>query len=170
MPTEFSYEHVFRAPAAQVVLAAYFDPDHLAAQDALAGLIDRTVIDANEDEAVRTCSWRVTVAQVLPIYARPFVSGGRLRYVEAMVWRKADDQIDVTITPEILGGRVHIASRYELSDLGPQQVRRRYRGTVTANIKLLSAKIERGILAEIDRGIAMMTDCTQRWLQGAYPT
>ena len=57
--TEFSYETVFDASSRTNVLAAYFDPDHLAAQDRVAELCDRTVVESHEDDGTRSCTWRV---------------------------------------------------------------------------------------------------------------
>lgn len=165
MPTSFNYETVFEAPSKTFVLAAYFDPDHLAAQDKVGDLCDRVVVEAFEDDAVRKCTWRVRANKSLPLYVKPFVEGGQLWYVEAMTWRKADDEIDLTITPQILGGRVHVDAVYALSDAGPNQVRRRYRGTITVKVKLIAGKIERGIANEIDKGMPIMTECTRTWLK-----
>jgi hypothetical protein len=81
-----------------------------------------------------------------------------------MTWRKADNEIDMTIVPQILGGRVKIAAVYQLAQIGEGQVRRRYKGTITVDVRLISSKIEKGILAEIEKGMPMMTECTQRWL------
>src|SRR5678815_3726011 len=111
--TEFSYETVFEASSKTVVLASYFDPDHLAAQDKVAELCDRRVVEAHEDDRLRSCTWRVRAAKPLPLFVRPFVDGGHLRYLEAMTWRKADDEIDMTIQPEMLGGRIQIAAVYQ---------------------------------------------------------
>lgn len=162
--TEFRFEHVFRAPSVATVLAAYFDPDHLATQDELGELADRTVVESEEDGARLRTSWRVAAKHALPLYARPFVAGGRLRYVETMTWRRADDAIDLIIQPELLGGRVQIAAEYRLSQAGEGQVLRRYAGTISVNIRLLSGKIERAILEKIEQGMPAMAACTQGWL------
>jgi len=164
MSTAFSYEHVFRAPSTTRILAAYFDPDHLATQDKLAELGDRTVVESEETDAIRKCTWRVQALKPLPLFVRPFVSGGRLRYLEAMTWRRADDAIDLIVTPEILGGRVSITATYELSKVGDGQIRRHYHGTINVNVRLLSGKIERGILEKFEESMPMMTQCTQGWL------
>jgi hypothetical protein len=168
MPTEFSYEHVFRAPSTSTILAAYFDPDHLATQDKLAELVDRTVTEDHDDGNIRKTTWRVTAAKPLPAFVRPFVKGGRLSYFEAMTWRRKDDACDLTVTPDILNGRVQISAIYQLKQLGENQIHRRYSGKVTVNIMLLSGKIERGIVAEFEKSMAMMSDCTQKWLD-AHP-
>lgn len=170
MSTPFSFETIFRAPSVQAVLEAYFDPDHLAAQDAVAKLTDRTVVEERQDDRHRFCTWSVRALTQLPLYARPFVEGGRLAYLETMTWRKPDDEIDLTIKPQILGGRVQIAAVYKLTAAGDGQVKRRYGGTISVDVKLISGKIERGILTEIENGMPTMRDCTQAWLLRKYPT
>jgi len=162
--TEFSFEHVFRAPSAAVVLAAYFDPDHLATQDELAGLVERTVSESTDDGARLCTSWRVAAREQLPLFMRPFVAGGRLRYVETMTWRRADDAIDLLVQPDVLGGRVQIAAEYRLTRVGEGQVLRRYRGTISVAVKLVSGRIERAIAERIEREMPAMAACTQGWL------
>lgn len=164
MTTGFSFEHVFRAPSTATILAAYFDPDHLATQDKLAELGDRVVVETREDGQTLRCTWRVAAAKPLPLFVRPFVAGGRVRYLEAMTWRKADDAIDLTVVPEILGGRVQIAALYQLSKVGEGQILRRYHGTVTVNVSLLSSRIERAIVSEMEKTMPLMADCTQGWM------
>ena len=166
--TEFSFENVFRAPSVELVLASYFEPDHLAAQDALAELGDREVLEAEDDGAIRRCTWRVSALKPLPLYARPFVAGGRLRYLETMVLRRADQAIDLTVKPDILRGRIQIAAVYELTQIGDHQIRRRYGGTITADIPLLGGRIERGILAEFVHQMPVMSQCTYDWLVKTY--
>jgi hypothetical protein len=110
--------------------------------------------------------WTVRSGASLPLYVRAFVEGGRLVFREQMTWRKRDGEIDMTITPQILGGRVQIAGLYTLTKLGDRSVRRVYKGTITAAVKLLSGKIERGILEEIAKGMPAMAEVTQTWLGG----
>ena len=164
MPTPFKFENVFRAPSVADVLAAYFDPDHLATQDKVAELTDRVVTEQIEGEGTLKCTWKVGSLRSLPIFVRPFVSGGRLSYLETMTWRRADDAIDLSVVPQILKGRVKIEAVYKLSMAGEGQVLRSYAGSVIADITLLSGKIERGILAAFEKEMPAMTKCTQDWL------
>jgi hypothetical protein len=107
----------------------------------------------------------VTSLRQLPVIARPFVSkGGRLTFVEMMSWNKATNAIEMSVTPEILGGRVSITGAYELSQIGEGQVRRIYRGTINASITLVGGKIERGILETFTENMPAMAACTQSWL------
>jgi hypothetical protein len=164
MATQFAFENIFRAPSVSAVLAAYFDDDHLATQDKLAELVDRVVVERTDTPEKLFCTWRVGSARSLPIFVRPFVSGGRLTYLETMTWRRADDAIDLSVVPQILNGRVKIEAVYQLSKAGENQVRRRYAGSVGVDIRLLSGKIERGILAAFEKEMPVMTKCTQDWL------
>ena len=56
---------------------------------------------------------------------------------------------------------------YQLSQVGEGQVRRIYKGTISANIRLLSGKIERGILDAFEQSMPKMAACTQGWLDRA---
>jgi hypothetical protein len=163
MPTPFKFENVFRAPSVEAVLAAYFDPDHLASQDKLAELVDREVTENIDGPDTRKTTWKVGSSRSLPVFVRPFI-GSRLSYLETMTWRKKDDAIDLTVVPQILNGRVSIEAVYQLSKVGDGQVLRRYAGSVTVNITLLSGKIEKGILAAFEKEMPVMTKCTQDWL------
>ncbi len=169
MATEFSYEHVFRATSPTAVIASYFEPGHLAAQDKVAELVERAVIEDVDDGAIRRAAWHVRAAKPLPLFVRPFVSGGRLAYREEMTWRRADDAVDLTVTPELLGGRVSITAVYQLTRVGEMQVKRRYAGSINVKISLVSGKVERGILAEFEKSMAAMAQVTQTWLE-AHPT
>jgi hypothetical protein len=166
MPTDFSFERVFRAPSVEAVLAAYFDAEHLAAQDKVGDLHDRKVVESKEDAETKHMVWTVRAGTALPVYVRPFVEGGRLVFREQMTWRKRDNEIDMTITPQILGGRVQIAGLYKLAMIGDGQVKRVYKGTITAALTLVGSKVERGILEEITKGMPAMAEVTQTWLAG----
>jgi hypothetical protein len=166
MSTEFTFETVFEAPGltADAIGAAYFDPDHLAAQDVVGQLGERAITEDRDDDKVRFTRWSVRSLRPLPALVKPFVAGGRLEYIETMTWRKADREIDMTIVPQIAGGRVQIAAVYTFTQVGEGKVRRRYKGTIQVNVTLLSGKIERAILSEIEKGMPAMANCTQTWL------
>lgn len=164
MPTEFDFTYVFNAPSTETVMRAYFDPDHLAAQDKVAELVDRKVLEEHEDDQVKTMTWLVRSTRSLPFFVRAFVEGGKLSFKEYQRWRKADDEIEMTVTPQIAGGRVQIAGVYKLEKIGEGKIHRRYKGAITANASIVSGKIERGILEEFTKGVPGMADCTQKWL------
>lgn len=169
MSTPFDFEFVFTASSVEAIVRAYFDADHLAAQDKVGDLVERRVTDSTEDADHKWCAWHVRANRALPGFVKPFVEGGRLAFVETMKWRKRDSQVDMTIVPQIAGGRVQIAGTYTLTPKGEGKVHRRYKGTISAGIPLLGGKIERGILEEFTKGISAMANCTQDWL-AKHPT
>ena len=164
MSTAFKFEHIFRASSPSVILASYFDPGALAAQDLVGGLVDRTVVESVDDGVTWKCIWRVTSTQPIPFVARALVSGGRLQFLEQLTWCRNNHSADLVVTPQILGGRIEFTGRYDLELVAPSQVRRRYSGNVSANIALLSGKIERGIVAEFEKSMPAMSASTQSWL------
>lgn len=169
MSTAFSFETLFVAPSASAVLASYFEPDLMAMQDEVGQLTERKAVDDTDGETERKGSWTVRSTRPLPVFARPFVEGGRLAYVEKMTWRKRDNEIDLSVVPQILGGRVSISGVYQLTEAGDWQVRRRYSGHISVDIRFVGGKIERGILEAIEEGMPRMRDCTQSWLTAKYP-
>lgn len=166
MATEFQFEHVFHVPSMTTLLMAYFDPGHKAKQDQLAELTDREVVESRDDEVGRAITWRVAHAKPLPLFVRPFAATGRLRFVESITWHRGANSIDLTVTPEVLGGRVTIHATYTLTPQGPGEIRRRYAGAVSANLRLIGGRVERGIIATFEREMPRMTACTQSWLDG----
>ena len=167
--TQFSFEYMFRAAETATVLAAYFDLDHLTTQDRMVGLMDRRIVSSTDDGTRLRTSWRVAVAEQLPLFVRPFVAGGRLSYVETMTWRRDDDAIDVLVQPEVLGGFVQITGEYHLTKVDERKILGRYRVDVSVAIRLLSEPIARSIAERIRREMPAMTACTQRWLDRPRP-
>jgi uncharacterized protein DUF2505 len=162
MATSFCFEHVFRAPSVAAVFAAYFDPAHQRVQDRELDIIERAVLEFtdSEDELVRVC--RVVPRRQLPLFLRPFIPG-QLHYVERARWRKRDQEIDLEVAPSLLKGRATISGVYRLSQLPDGGVHRRYAGTVSVDVALLSSKIERTIIGEFERSMNVAAECSQGW-------
>jgi hypothetical protein len=164
MSTEFRFEHVFRAPSPAEVVRAYFDAEHLAIQDKVAGLLERTVIQQHEDDTFKEMTWSVRSSRQLPFFVKPLVEGGRLAFHEWQKWKKGSNEVEMSVTPQILGGRVKIAGSYLLTPRGEGEVHRLYKGAITADVRLIGGKVERGILEEFTKGVPSMAACTQQWL------
>jgi Protein of unknown function (DUF2505) len=170
MATQFSFDHVFHAPSIAAVFAAYFDPTQLQLQDRRLDIIEREVLEFVDDGATvrRTC--KVVPRRQLPAIVRPFVQGP-LHYVESVVWRRRDHEIDIAIWPSLLRrssqGKPTITALYRLSQLPDGSIQRRYSGTVSVDLALLSSRIERGIVAEFERSMPLAAASTQAFLDGA---
>jgi len=172
MPTQFCFEHVFRAPSVAAVFAAYFDPANVLHQDQMLDIVERSVLELVDDGTTlrRTC--KVVPRRQLPAIIRPFVSYP-LHYLETATWHRRDDQIDVEIRPSILKGlkgpkgkddKPAITAMYRLSRLSDGAIHRRYEGVVSVDIALLATRIERGIVAEFERSVPVAVACTQAFL------
>jgi hypothetical protein len=159
----FCFEHTFRAPSKAAVFAAYFHPEVVRLQDQRLDVIERELLELEDtgDAIRRVC--RVYPRRKLPAILRPLLPG-RLHYTEVVRWRKRDDEIDIETTPSILSGRATVAARYRVTDLAPGQIHRRYEGSVSVDVALLSSRIERGIVAEYERSLPISAACTQAWL------
>jgi hypothetical protein len=161
MPTQFHFEHEFRAPSPAAVFAAYFENDRLS------GITRRDHLE-REDTAERlTTLTRAWPERQLPVYVRPFVSGP-LHFMERMVWDRTRDRIDIDIHPSVMGKRTHIRVEYVLTQVRPGVVRRVYAGEVTVEIALVGGKAERMIIDDIGGVLATVVPCTQEWLD-AHP-
>jgi len=161
--TEFSYEHVFRAPAPPVLLAAFTDPTHVAAQDVTGQVASREVIERHDDPERYHCVCRVVPRRQLPAFVRPLVRGG-LEYMETLRWDKRTDTLVIEVRPAILGGRAQVDATCRVVDHAPGEVRRIYSGRVTVEVALIGGRVERGISAEIGRALAVAAVTTQAWL------
>jgi hypothetical protein len=170
MATQFCFDHVFRAPSMAAVFAAYFDPTQLLLQDQQLDIVERQVQELvdSPDTLRRTC--RVVPRRQLPAVVRPFVQGP-LHYIETAVWRKHDHEIDVSIWPSLLRrssqGKPTITALYRLSQRSDGSIHRRYTGTVSVDLALLSGRIERGIVAEFERSAPLAAAATQAFLDGS---
>lgn len=153
--TSFSFEHVFRAASAGELLEAYFDEELQAEQDRVLGVTTREVVE--QTATTRVC--RVTPRRQLPALVRPFVTG-TLCYVETVV--RAPDGLTIDIRPSV--GRTQISATYRLDSVGAAQIRRRYTGSVSVDIALVGARIERGVVADLGRSLEQAAVCTQGWL------
>lgn len=161
--TEFHFEHDFRASSPSLIFEAYFDPALSDEQDRRVEVARREVLELDDraDVLRRVCN--VVPRRQLPAIVRPFVPGD-LSYVETVLWRKADDLIEMRIEPAVLGGRVEISATYRVVAAGPGVCRRSYQGRVTVQLRLVGGRIERGIIEDLGRTLETAAACTQEWL------
>lgn len=153
--TPFSFEHVFRTASIHDLLDAYFDDDHQAEQDRVLAITSRELLERTASS--RVC--RVTPRRQLPALVRPFVVGP-LHYVETVV--RVEDGLTIDIRPSV--GRTRISATYRLDTVGPGKVGRRYAGSVSVDIALVGARIERGIALDLGRSLELAASCTQKFL------
>jgi len=159
--TPFCFEHVFSAPDPADLFDAYFDPHHRLEQDRELAIAEREVIEFVDggEEISRRC--RIVPRRQLPILLRAF-SSAPLHYIEHVTGYRAQNRIDIDL--RLFGDRGRVTACYQLEELAPGSVRRRYSGTVSVDVAVIAVRIERGIVAEFERSLARASACTQNWL------
>jgi hypothetical protein len=163
MPTQFCFNHVFRAHSPTDVFAAYFEPAVVDDQDRALEVIERTVLELRDNGSTLRRVSKVVPKRQLPAVLRPFVSAP-LHYIETATWRRVDNVIDIEIEFPTLRKTPRVRASYRLSRLSDGSIERRYEGAVTVDIALLSSRIERGIVAEFERSMPITAACTQAYL------
>ena len=166
MTATFCFEHVFRAPSVEVLFALYFDSTHQANTDVATRIASREVLEDDDGPATRRRVCRVTPERQLPAFMRPFFPG-RLHYVETVIWHKAEDRMELDVRPSLFGGRSQILSIYRLRSVEPRLIRRTYEGSVSVEVGLVGGRIERKIVADMERTLAISARCTQDYLDRA---
>jgi hypothetical protein len=161
--TPFRFEHVFVAPAPADVFAAYFDSQLQGVQDRALAIAQREVIELIDrgDQICRRS--RIVPSRRLPLLVRAF-SSEALHYTEHVVGSRATNQIAIEL--RLLGGRGRVTGNYLLEPRGQGSVLRSYSGTVSVDVAVIAARIERGIVAEFERSLVTAAACTQSWLDG----
>jgi hypothetical protein len=164
--TPFRFEHVYQAASPAAVFATYFDPLHAAEEDYRAGVASRELLEMADrpDELVRVS--RVKPSRQLPAVLRALV-GPDLSYDERIVWKKALDRIEYDIRPRVMSGRIHVTATYQLTQDGPGRVKRVYEGQAHADVRLIGGRVERGIIEDMGRSLAITAACTQESIDKA---
>jgi hypothetical protein len=164
--TPFRYEHVYRASSPAAVFATFFDPLHSAEEDRRAGVVARELLEMADRPERLVRKARVWPKRTIPAVLRPIV-GSDLSYDETLTWHKALDRIEYDIRPRLLSGRIRLAANYQLTQLEPGKVLRLYEGTVTAELRLIGGRVERGIIEDMAKSLAVTAACTQESIDRA---
>lgn len=163
MPTKFHFEHRFRAASTAAVFTAYFDDAHRDEQDRAVDVARREIVSDEDTAATRRRVSRVFPRRQLPAVVRAMVKGD-LSYDETIVWTKAADRIEFDIRPTLLDGRARIDAVYQLRPGGPGEIVRSYVGAVAVDVALLGGRIERAIVADLERSLGLAAAVTQAYL------
>jgi hypothetical protein len=168
MATKFHFEHRFRAASTAAVFAAYFDDAHRDEQDQAVDVARREILRDEDTAATRRRVSKVWPRRQLPAVVRAIMKGD-LSYDETIVWVKAADRIDFDIRPTLLDGRARIDAVYQLRVDGPGAIVRSYHGEVEVDVKLVGGRVERAIIADLERSLVTAATVTQTYLDRGGP-
>ncbi len=161
--TPFAFRSRYRAPSPAVVLEAFVDRDHMAAQDRAHGVAAREVLTWRDAGGVFACTSHVIPRRDLPSFVRPVVGGG-LSYVEHLRWDHDTDTLEIEMHPDVLGGRAEIVARCQVVRGAPGEAWESYIGTASVELAIVGRRIERAIVAELERSLGVARETTQHWL------
>lgn len=165
MSTPFRFDHEFRAPSTDAVLAAYFEPRVVAEQDRQLEIQERTVLALVDDGTTIRRTSKIVPRRQLPAVLRPFLKDP-LHYVETATWRRGTPEIEIDLRFPTLRNTPTVRAVYRVSRPTPGVIQRRYEGVVSVDMPLISSRIERGIAAEFERSMPVAAACTQAFLDG----
>ena len=168
MATKFHFEHRFRAPSTAAVFAAYFDDAHRDEQDRAVDVARREILSDDDTATTRRRVSKVWPRRQLPAVVRAMMKGD-LSYDETIVWVKAADRIDFDIRPTLLDGRARIDAAYQLRVDGPGAIVRTDHGEVAVDVKLVGGRVERAIIADLERSLTTAAAVTQTYLDRGAP-
>jgi hypothetical protein len=162
--TKFSFEHEFKHATPGDIFDIYFDPEHIVEQDQLAEIDRRELVEASDSPDERVVVYKVFPRRLIPAAVKHFAKNGPLHYIEHVTWRKADDVMEFSIKPSVMGDRAHIVASYRLAPVGPGRVKRTYDGKADVDVPLFGRRIEKAIVDELARSMERTAKCTQEWL------
>ena len=162
--TKFCFEHEFHHATPGDIFDIYFDPEHIVEQDQLAAIDRRELVEHTDTPEARVVVYRVFPRHLIPAAVKHFAKEGPLHYIEHVTWRKAENVIEFSIKPSVMGERAHSVAHYRLAPVGPGRVKRTYDGKADVDVPLFGRRIEKAIVEELERSLRRTAKCTQEWL------
>lgn len=162
--TPFELVHVFPNIAPHALLSAMTTPTHQQMQDKVGNVERRDFISRTSDDAHYRCECMVYPARKIPAYVRPLLGGG-LECHEIVSWDKATDRIEIDVHPAVLGGRSRVLATCRATSDGTSTIRT-YSGQVTVEVRLIGARVEKAIVAEMLKTMDAAADATRAWIAG----
>lgn len=161
--TPFRFEHEFRADSAAQFWRGYFDEQHIAHLDAELGLRARELKERREDESTLHRVSRVMPERELPGWLRK-VTGAGLDYEEHLTFYKHENRCELLILPSLFPSRTRIEGTYDVQEVGPGRLLRRFFGTIDIRVPVLGGRVERSVLADMESSYQRAVPLTQDWL------
>lgn len=161
--TPFRFEHEFRAESAAQFWRGYFDEAHIANLDAELGLRARELVELREDDATLHRVFHVVPERELPGWLRK-VTGAGLDYEERLTFHKHENRCELLVLPSLFPSRTRIEGTYDVQELGPNRLLRRFFGEIDIRVPMVGGRVERSVLADMAASYERAVPLTQHWL------
>lgn len=107
---------------------------------------------------------RFTPDKTLPPAMARAVGKDKMSYVQDQRWKLDEHKMFWTVVPDVMGERVRSKGEFQLRALGPEQVERIVTGEITASIPLMGSRVEKLVVADIEKGYERTAELTRTWL------
>ena len=149
--------------SAQHLWDLVLDADYQAAVDAQSGL-SRELLSERKTARELTRKIRFTPDKMLPPAMARAVGRDKLTYVQEQRWKLDELKMFWTVVPDVMGDRVRSKGDFLLRAVGAEQVERIVSGEITASIPLMGSRVEKLVIADIEKGYERTAELTREWL------
>lgn len=149
--------------SAQRLWDLVLDDAYQEAVDAQSGLT-RELLSERKSARELIRKIRFTPDKTLPPAMARAVGKDKMSYVQEQRWKLGELKMFWTVVPDVMGDRVRSKGDFQLRALGPAQVERLVTGEISANIPLMGSRVEKMVVADIEKGYERTADLTRDWL------
>lgn len=125
--------------------------------------IDCELLRDERDGAQILRETRYTVRAPVPAFVKPWLPNG-LGYLERAAFDRAAQVLTHTIHPYAAGTRTDIRATLRVESIGPRRARRIYEGSVSIQVPLIGARLERNTVRNIADSQERASAVTRAWL------
>ncbi|MFT5587768.1 MAG: hypothetical protein ACI9VR_005381 [Cognaticolwellia sp.] len=149
--------------SAQRLWDLVLDADYQAAVDTQSGL-SRELISERKSARELIRKIRFTPDKTLPPAMARAVGRDKMSYVQEQRWKLSELKMFWTVVPDVMGDRVRSKGDFQLRAVGAEQVERIVSGEITASIPLMGGRVEKMVVADIEKGYERTAELTRSWL------
>lgn len=158
----FRFAHEFRGDPNHY-WELFFDEAATRKQFAAVDVHDYDILELSRKDGVWTRTIRVTPARDLPLVIRK-VTGATLGYTESSVYTVAKGTAVTDVKTSTLANRIDMSGTHELTGIGDGRFTRVFTGSVEVRVAVVGKRIEKLILADMEKSYAVGAELTQAGL------
>ena len=141
----------------------FFDDAYNQAVYKYVNVKERQFLDLQDDGVLKTWKLRVFPQRDLPDFVKKVVKGD-LGYIEHGSMKKGSNRIESRIEPTLFKDKTKISASFSIEPIAPGKVRRTFEGDVEVSFPLVGGKVEKLILADMEKAYDQIAAFTNEWL------
>lgn len=124
---------------------------------------ERLEFREEDDGAVIHRRQRLTPKREIPRALKRLVNGA-ISYEESNVFRRADSQMKVVVTPNFMASSLDSGGTYTVVPAGEGKVRRIWKGHVACKVPMVGGTVEKTIADQVKDSYRRTTEFTRQWI------